>query len=243
MVKFTEDDHQYIDIKDGKVWASVTTFLHSFEPKKDWDSIARKYANKNNLKYEDVKKMWSNENKKSIYRGNLFHKKREEELLYCETINDLPIYKSKVEGDLKFSQSQKLSYGIYPELLVTLGSARICGQADYVEITKDGYINIKDYKTNKEIKMNGFTNWEGEEMLNSPLSNIPNSNYWIYALQLNMYAYIIKRNNPSLKIGDLELLHIKFYEGNDEVKTIIPYKLPNLQKEVRKAIESFKNKK
>ena len=36
-------------------------------------------------------------------------------------------------------------------ILVYLKSARLCGQADLVEIV-NGYINITDYKTNKEIK-------------------------------------------------------------------------------------------
>lgn len=240
MVKFIEDKHAYIDLKDNSRWTSVTTFIHKFEPKKDWDEIKRKYAKKNNLSVDEVTAMWAAENKKAVDRGTLFHKMREEELLGCETINNLEIKQPIIDEGVKYAPEQKLLAGIYPELLVTLNSAKICGQADYVEITEDGFINIKDYKTNKEIKLNGFTNWEGiEEKLIGPLSNIPNSNYWIYALQLNIYAYIIKRNNPKLKIGKLELLHIKFDEQN-EVKEIVPYVLPDLQSDVKRAIEYHK---
>lgn len=239
MVKFIEDIHKYEDLTDGSSWTSVTTFIHNFEPKKDWEAIAMRYAKKNGMTLDEVQNLWKAENKKAIDRGTLFHKMREEELLGCETINELPINTPLMDGSIKLAPPQKLLAGIYPELLVTLPSAKICGQADYVEITKDNLINIKDYKTNKEIKMQGFRNWEGvEERLEGPLNNIANSNYWIYALQLNIYAYIIKRNNPKLKIGKLELLHIKFDEEN-EVKEIIPYVLPDLQKDVRRAIEYF----
>lgn len=244
MVKFLEKEHIYEDINDGSQWTSVTTFLHSFEPEKDWDKIAERYAKKNKKTKEEVLLEWQNENKKAIERGTLFHKIREEELLYCNTINNLPVNKPLMDGDIKLAPIQKLTPGIYPELLVTLDSAKLCGQADYVEITEDYVLNIKDYKTNKEIKTKGFVDWEGvEEKLKTPLSNIPNSNYWIYALQLNTYAYIIKRNNPKVKIGNLEILHIIFNENN-EVSKIVPYKVPDLQKDVRRAIEYYKiNKK
>jgi hypothetical protein len=239
MVKFKEKDHIYEDINDGSKWTSVTTFLHMFEPEKDWDKIAATYAKKNNLKIEEVKEKWASENFKAIQRGTLFHKKREEELLYCESINNLPIYRPVIEDEIKIATSQKLGPGIYPELLVTLSSAKLCGQADYVEIDEDYNLTIKDYKTNKEIKRKGFVNWEGiEECLTGPLNNIPNSNYWLYALQLNTYAYIIKRNNPKIKIKKLELLHIIFDE--DEVKEVVTYELPDLQKDVKRAIEYFK---
>ena len=56
--------------------------------------------------------------------------------------------------------------------MVYLKSAGICGQSDLVEVV-NGHVNIIDYKTNKEIKMESFKNWEGisEKMLH-PVSNL-----------------------------------------------------------------------
>ena len=65
-----------------------------------------------------------------------------------------------IEQDgIKISPDQTLVAGIYPEHLVYLKSASICGQADRIEVVADT-VNVYDYKTNKEIKSKGFTNWE-----------------------------------------------------------------------------------
>lgn len=239
MVKFQEKDHIYTDLNDGSKWISVTTFLHLFEPQKDWDLIAKRYAKKNGLSVEEVKEKWRVENERAINRGTKFHKIREDELLGCNSINNLNVVRPHIENGEKIAQSQKIEPGIYPEKIVCLKSAKICGQIDYPEVTKDYVLNIDDYKTNKEIKMNGFTNWEGvEETLTGPLSHIPNCNYWLYALQLNMYAYIIRKNNPNIKLGRLRILHIIFDE-NEEVKEIVHYVVPDLQKDIRKAIDFY----
>lgn len=246
MIKFIEDKHQYLDLRDQKPWVSVTQLIHGYVPKKDWDAIAKRYAKKHKLDVDDVKKKWKTDNEMSLTRGIAFHKQREQDLLSCETIDEtgteLKIYRPIIDdnGD-KISPNQRLEDGIYPELLVALNSAHLCGQADYVMIC-NGRVNIRDYKTNKEIKINGFVNWEGlEEKMLAPISGIPNCNYWQYALQLNMYAYIIRKNNPSLKLGKLELLHVRFDE-TEEVSAIEPYELPDLQSEVNKMITHHKNK-
>jgi hypothetical protein len=248
-IKFIEDKHQYVNPDDrSEKWISVTSLIHSFSPKKDWNKIAERYAKKHGRTVEDVKKEWEKKNRKAIERGVKFHKQREEDLVSCETINvdgtNLSICRPSIDNEgHKLSPPQKLEDNtLYPELLVTLNSARICGQADYVEVV-NGYFNIKDFKTNQEIKKNGFVNWEGiEERMIHPVSDIPNSNYWHYALQLNTYAYIIKRNNPKLKIGKLELLHIQFDENDEEVENIQIYQLPDLQKQVKNMIEYHKTK-
>lgn len=248
MIKFIEDKHQYLSLQENDTlpWTSVTQLIHQYQPKKNWDMIAKRYAKKHNLSVEDVKLKWKAENEKAVNRGVKFHKQREQDLLSCETIgldgNALPICHPVIdEAGNKISPPQKLQDGVYPELLVLLNSAHICGQADYVMIS-NGLIHIKDYKTNKEIKEHGFVNWEGiEERMLDPITGIPNSNYWHYALQLNIYAYIIRKNNPLLKVGKLELLHIQFDE-TEEVSNITPYELPDLQDDVHRLITHFKNR-
>jgi len=243
MIKFIENTHKYVDMGGDVDWKSVTSLIHDYIPKKDWDKIAERYAKKHKLTSQEVKDKWKKENDISLERGTKFHKQREEDLLSCGTVEGLSIYQPSIDDDgYKIAPSQKLNEGVYPELLVYLNSAGICGQADYVEI-RNGMINIKDWKTNKEIKMNGYVNWEGvEERLLPPISSIPNSNYWTYALQLNTYAYIIRKNNPLLKIGKLELLHIQF-DNEGEVSNIQPYILPDLQSVVKSMIDHYKNKK
>lgn len=244
MVKFIEDKHLYVN-DDGEYFTSVTKLIHQFEPVKDWDKIAKNYAKKHKKSVEEVRAAWKAENQKSVDRGTRFHKVKETELCEKGCVNvegiDLNIESPTVVDGIKHSRSLKLDNGIYPELIIFLDSAKLAGQADYIEVV-NGKINIKDYKTNKEIKMEGFRDWKGsEEKLTGPLSHLGNCNYTVYCLQLNTYMYMLKKHNPNLKIGTMELLHILFDE-NGEPKEEVIYQLPNMQKDVKNMIDYWVQK-
>jgi hypothetical protein len=141
--------------------------------------------------------------------------------------------------------------------MVFLKSAGVCGQADRVEVIRDA-VNIYDYKTNKEIKLEGFKNWEGitEKMLD-PINHIDDCNYMHYALQLSIYMYIMIKHNPNLKPGKLVLEHIIFkkegldqysnpiyqkdQDGNPVVDKVVSYDLPYLKKEVVALFKHLQN--
>ena len=110
------------------------------------------------------------------------------------------MFPSHDQDGIKIAPDQKLDEGVYPEHFVYLKSAGICGQADLVSIV-NGYINILDYKTNKEIKENGFKNWEGVvSKMFKPVNNLEDCNLNHYNLQLSLYAYIIKNIILNLKL-------------------------------------------
>ena len=163
----------------------------------------------------------------------------------------------KIKGGTKIAPGQKLSDGVYPEHFVYLKSLGICGQADLVSIVNN-QIHILDYKTNKEIKEKGFKNWEGivSKMYN-PVSHLDDCNIKHYNLQLSLYAYIIKKHNPKLKIGKLQIQHVSFKkvgenkhgypitENNEQGEPIIEdikmYNLPYLKDEVQNIIKWLKD--
>ena len=50
-----------------------------------------------------------------------------------------------------------------------------------------------------------------------PVNNLDDCNLNHYNLQLSIYAYIIKKHNPKLKIGKLVIQHVKFIKvGEDD---------------------------
>jgi hypothetical protein len=153
----------------------------------------------------------------------------------------------EIDG-LKQAPSQRLDPGVYPEHMVFLKSAGICGQSDLVEVV-NGCVNITDYKTNKEIKTESFKDWEGiSEKLMSPVNNLDDCNFNHYSLQLSIYMYIILKHNPKLQPGKMYIHHVLFdIEGVDEfgypitkydhnndpvVKEVIPMEIPYLKDEV-----------
>lgn len=267
---FTEKGHKYesIDPNDNIEWTSVTSLVGKFKPHFDKDAIAAKSSKSKKSKWygipaEEIIRIWEAETNRALTLGTFYHNQREADLLECDTLQregfDLPVVPPKVQDGIKYAPNQKLIAGIYPEHFVYLKSAGICGQADRVEVV-NGTVNIYDYKTNKEIKTEGYVNWEGvRDTLEGPVSHIDNCNLQHYTLQMSIYMYIIIKHNPRLKPGKLVIEHITFEkEGDDEhgypitkyndqgdpiVKDIIPYEVPYLKNEVLAMINWLKENK
>lgn len=247
---FKEKNHTYMST-EGDIYISGTSFIKKFCKPFDRIKIGTKYAKKNKKTLEEVLEEWDKLGAEAIEKGIAYHKMKEEELLSSKDImieNEVHfIYPPEyVDGD-KVNNSLKLEPGVYPELIVWSDRYRIAGQADYVEITKSGKINIKDYKTSKEIKLESFTDWKGQhQMMSFPFNNLQDCNFNHYALQLNLYAYLIKSHNRDLEIGNLKIEHI-VGEYNKEaetfnIETINQYIVPNLQDEIKVGLEYWKNK-
>jgi len=270
MLSFEPENHKYksLDPNDTIDWVSVTTVIGYFKQPFDSKAIAKK-SSKNSKKWqgltpERIREIWKAEAKRATDLGTWYHDQREHDLVSCDTINRheaiLQVVKPIVnDKGYKVSSSQKLLSGIYPEHLVFLRSIGICGQSDLVEIAH-GLIHITDYKTNKEIKMQSYVNWEGiSQKMNHPVSHLDDCNYFHYALQLSAYMYMIQKHNPTLKPGNLILHHILFEtdgedaygypivsrteQGDPIVKDVIPYELPYLKDEVITIFQWIKDNK
>jgi len=266
-VIFKEEGHVYESLdsnldKENIKWLSVTSFVSMFKPAFNAKAQAKKSAkNKRskwyNMSEKDILAAWKGESNRALGLGNWYHSQRETDITEFNTIErygkEVPIIKPIIDkAGVKIAPNQKLLDGVYPEHFVYLKSSSLCGQADVVEVI-NGKVNVIDYKTNKEIKKEGFTNWEGvtSKMFN-PVSHLDDCNLSHYNLQLSLYAYIIKKHNPKLKIGNLIIQHVKFKEagknkygypinesinGEPVVDEIKIYKLPYLKNEVRNIIE------
>jgi hypothetical protein len=260
MLVFHPDNHSYESVNpEEKIdWISVTTLVSALKQGFDAPKIAAKVCKNKKSKWygltpEKIIEIWNAESKRATDLGTFYHNQREADILECDSITrydiKLEVIAPKVdEKGIKTASEQKLTDGIYPEHLVYMKSAGVCGQSDLVEIA-DNIVYITDYKTNKEIKTSSFVNWEGlSQKMDHPISHLDDCNYSHYALQLSIYMYMIIKHNPKLKPGSLILHHVAFEtEGEDEfgypisklnaqgepiVKEIIPYTLPYLKEEV-----------
>lgn len=259
ILTFTPQEHKYTSIEpaDQLEWVSVTSFIGNFKQPFEADKIAEKSAKNKKSKWygmtpADIKAAWKAEAYRATSLGTWYHNCRERDICELETMErhgyTVPVIRPvEVEG-IKYSPNQKLSDGIYPEHLVYLKSAGLCGQSDLVEVI-NGQVHITDYKTNKEIKTEGFTNWEGiTQKMQPPVHHLDDCNLNHYTLQLSLYLYIILKHNPKLKPGSLTIHHILFEtvgedkygnpitaldtNGDPVVKDIVPYELPYLKHEI-----------
>lgn len=268
-LQFTPEDHKYSTIgKPEEKWTSVTTLISMFKDPFDQEAVAKNVVKKKaskwyGLKPQDVLAIWKAETDRALTLGSWYHDQREAQLLSCNTLQrsgvELPIIKPIEKDGIKISPNQILKDGVYPEHLVYLNSAKLCGQADRVEVV-NGVVNIYDYKTNKEIKTEPYIDWEGKrKTLKSPIDNVDDCSLMHYTLQLSIYMYMILKHNHHLKPGKLEIHHIVFeVESNDEygypktatddrgepiVKEVVPYSLDYKKKEVIAMIKHLKLKK
>lgn len=237
-MRFIQDKHLYLNDSDEQ-YTSVTTLIKKYEPEKDWDAIAEKYAKKVKKTKEQVQAEWKAAGKEATDKGTAFHDRMEKKYITAGTCTiedeDCEVCGSPIIEGIKYAKPLKLEKGIYPELLIYSHKYKIAGQADLVEIVR-GKINIKDYKTNKEIKKESFSNWKtGPEKMKYPLNNLQNCNFWHYCMQLNIYMYMLKAHNPKLKQGKMEILHVV----NTDTEEIQVYQVPDLQKDVKRLLEHY----
>jgi hypothetical protein len=192
--------------KDWENWKSSVGFknvIKEFKKKATPDKIQKvqEYT-------EDILREWEYEKNIACFNGTNFHKAQEHGWLakpehkvkdkvysvgeaftnkkstdYLDEVYNIP----KPIKDLKD--------GVYSELTLWSNYYKVAGQADIVFIeTIDGvrYVDIDDYKTNKEIKTVSYKSRKGYEKMKSPLNSVMNCNYCHYNLQLSLYLYLLE---------------------------------------------------
>jgi hypothetical protein len=172
-IVFNAQEHSYksIDGAEGINWTSVTTLISSLKKPFDAKVVAARVSKNKRSKWygiepKIIEQIWQNESDRAIGLGTFYHNQREADLCSLASIEregvTVPVFKpTELNNGVKLAPSQKLESGVYPEHMVYLKSAGICGQSDLVEVV-NGHVNIIDYKTNKEIKKESFVDWEGK---------------------------------------------------------------------------------
>lgn len=226
-IGFEEATHAYtVDgVREG--WVSCTTFIGQFYEHFNADKVIMKMmcsSNWTSSKYygktaDEIKKMWSDSGEDASASGTRMH-------LDIEHYNNAePV--GNLEGDayeanpgpewdyfMEYERKWRLKRGFEPyrtEWLVFKEDIQLAGSIDMVYKKPDGTFAIYDWKRAKEIKTeNKF------QSMHSPINHLPDTNYWHYSLQLNIYRRILEElygihvselalvilhpNNPSFKV-------------------------------------------
>lgn len=245
-MKFIEDVHKYMDEYDE--YTPVTYFIKSFQPFVDWEAKCRAKAKKLGITYEELRAQWDDTRDTAAAKGTKFHKKMEDRLADKGVLKvfgkELPVTYYETFAGIKDDPSMALEDNtVYSEKMIWSRKYKVCGTADLVQVV-DGKINVLDYKTNKELKMEAWRNPRTgqRQKLMGPCNSLDDCNFNVYQLQLNVYMYMLLQANRNLKIGNMQILHIIFNdeEGNDV--TVVPYNIKNLQPMVKAMFEHFKTR-
>ena len=233
-------------------FTSVTTMVHRhfehFDAKKVIAGMMRNQKKWNdpiaNAKYygktaEEIEQMWATAGRDAAAAGTAMH--YEIECFY----NTSPEHQQSTDTDtddalefkyfLNFQRDFAGSLRPYrTEWTVFHEEARIAGSIDMVyELTQpdatdaaadtDASLVIYDWKRCREITK---TNLANKFATHPAIEHLPDTNYWHYALQLNVYKYILQ-SKYGKTITDLYLIVL-----HPEAQNYQRVKLPDLQSEV-----------
>lgn len=243
-IQFFEEGHKYVITSDPESkYTSVTTWNHGHFPKFDADKVIEKMMKGKNWnsqnKYwgmtsEQIKELWnSNKSGGAAEAGTNMHYEIEcfmnnPELTPGYTHKDLLTHYQNCEHpDNLFKDTLEWKYFLnfvndFPELkpyrtewTVYNEDVKLAGSIDMVYENEDGTLSIYDWKRAKEITSVHKFN---ECAISKAIRNMPNTNYWHYALQLNTYKSILE-NKYEKTIKDLYLvrLHPDALERNYEL--------------------------
>jgi len=189
-------------------YKALETLIPDFKTfKKGWNidtsdfiEFASQHVDSEKLSLEKSKILnsWEDANLKSINKGNQYHERREA-MSYEQGFEVNPFTGGKFqitespsgEKTNLISNLYNLQDGFYPELLIWNSDTLIAGQADKVFIETVGdnrYVDIDDYKTNKQIKKSSYKN----QKMKPPLSHLMDCNYTHYNLQISFYAWMLE---------------------------------------------------
>lgn len=233
-ITFDEDKHLYYTDK-VKNFTSGTTFIHQFFPKFDEEKKSKNYAKKHKISQEEVLAQWHKKKDDACELGTNVH-------LYCENyllgipapapINEKAA-KYFIKGKEACDKILKKYELVETEKIVFSESLKISGMLDILmrdRISKRLF--ILDWKTNKKIELKTMFNKYGLP----PISNIEDTNFWHYTLQLNLYKYLMLKEKYYDEPIDLAIIHLT-------EKDPVWYDLGDYSKTIKTMIEHFKNKK
>jgi len=246
-ITFMEEGHKYkIDIDKNVEYISVTTLIHDNFPKFDPDVIIDKMMKGNKwkaghkywgLNKEQIKKIWSDNGSNASASGTSLHNEIEcfmnnESLNINYTHNQLYKHDKNTYNNIEWDyflnfvkdtpelKPYRTEWTIYDE------EYQIAGSIDMVYENSDGTLSIYDWKRAKDIvRVNMYNKYATTECI----CHLPDTNFWHYALQLNIYKTILERNyGKTIKDLYLVRLHPEATECNYEL-----IKLPFLDCEIK----------
>lgn len=195
------DTHYYL--QSSKL-LGITSVVNNFFPQFDADYWAEIKAPLLGKSKEQLLEEWEHKRIESAHAGTKLHHK----------IDDYYHHKNVQTDDKdyllfkQFADAYKLNpyrseWAIYDE------DSNIVGVVDMLDYSNGEYI-LYDWKRSEKIIEGGqpITKNKFDEYGLKPIENVPNTDYWHYALQLSFYRYILEKNyGIRIKESRLVVLH------------------------------------
>ena len=237
LIHFDEPTHIYTVKGSSKGVCSITTFLHNFFPHFDADAVIKNMMRSKKwpeskwfgMTPKAIKAAWNENGRLASEAGTAMHLGIEMVMNGAEAVVPAET-KESVEWkyfwnywreDSKIWEPWRTEWEVWDEDL------KLAGSIDMIYRNRiDGTFAVYDWKRSKEIKMeNSFQSGYG------PVSHFPDTNYWHYTLQLNLYRWLLEKHY-GVVISEMALIVLHPDNGNYK-----RYKLNRLDDEIEEIIE------
>lgn len=218
-IQFHEKEHQYSVLSDpDSHYISVTTWVKHQFAEFDADEIIQKMFQSSKWqpghKYwgqtaEEIKEGWEVNRVQASSHGTALHRNIEtfmkEGQCHATLLREYQEKETKEEDNKEKEVGKEWTYFLhyladYPDMVpyrmewvVFDETLKIAGSIDMVYQNPDGSVSIYDWKRSKEIKTTNAP-WKKTFSTNPCLSHLEDTNFWHYALQLNLYKVLLERN-------------------------------------------------
>ncbi len=234
-ILFDEGPHTYTLNGSSIKFTSVTTLVHQQFEQFDAERILNNIFKKNPLpeKYQgktrdSLAAEWEKNRCESADAGTLLHKNIEDYFNGKHVENESIEWKFfiRFHTDNLSLKPYRTEWVVYDETI------SLAGSIDMVTINDDETLSIYDWKRSKGIvKTNNFNKFS----INPIIEHIPDSNFWHYSLQLNIYKAILERKyGKTVK----QLFLVCLHPNNKNYKLL---ECPNLQDEVENLFNEREN--
>lgn len=187
---------------------------------------------------QDILDEWEAKNREACERGTEIHSQMEKKFYTGKDSYSLKSY--GLGGQFQYYKEPTFTESkmVCPEYLIAVNKPIfLAGQIDL--LIKDGNdITIADYKTNGSIDLKSGFNTTNKKyyMMQYPLNNLMDCNFFHYTMQLSTYAWMVQQNHPDLNIKKLMLIHFP-HEGGNKV-----YDVEYRKDDVEKMIKEYQHK-
>ena len=202
-ITFDEASHTYTIDGSRQGWTSCTQFIGGFYEHFDPDTVianmmrSRKWPASPyyGMTAEAIKTQWSDSGTAASGAGTQMHLDIEH-YYNAEPVGNLagddytPTPGPEWDYFQAFERRWRQARGFVPfrtEWLVFKEDIKLAGSIDMIYTKPDGTLAIYDWKRTKELKYEN--KWQ---KMKAPLDHLPDTNYWHYSLQLNIYRRVLQ---------------------------------------------------
>jgi hypothetical protein len=252
-IDFFEEGHRYV-IRDRpeQNFLSATTWLSEFFPKFDREAASSRQAAKTGLPKEEILKAWDEKALNSRNKGTLLHSRAEFLIRHFITHAtllpeaDLPLLESALLPPEELAHGRTLATSLYQAL------ERMSAAVDFLEVEKvvaspryglAGMIDLTvRLRTQGPHPVVGLYDWKTNSRIETtnpwrqglpPVEHLPDCNFSHYALQLNLYEFLLRNEGyfpPETRFQKVLIhLHSSGYTT---------HKCPDYQKEIGGMLQS-----